>query len=798
MGSTGDPLVVFGGSPDAFPAFANAAWSATLVLMPKTSTKELQELAENAIRVISGVLHPKANAYFGSPETTKFFSERLAALKSLQKEFKEEPRFTIHLLGSSQNGKSTLLNVLLGKKILTEGHVGACSAAVVRCCYSDLDGYRMTVRYVSQQVFLEMLKESLKDAETALAGEEVSERAGEEARRALARFSGFFGIRDRTPQQIVESCKKYLAKPETIEFSDFGVAQEISVDDEQLVAEHLAAQGRKAFVVEECVLEGRFPDWSPQMELIDMPGTNDTDPFRTEVTENAKKRIAGLILVTKGTQLGGDIITWFKDTPILAEMAESTERNQQRLFVVRTVVDDQPLDDVPEDAASVWPHLQKHCSEQERHFKAQLRQLVHDMYSDEKLVARLTDFVDKLPVYFVSAKVFRNLNDPGLRNRVRNNLHTPANLDMMGRFMRFEEDPEKTGIPKLRRGLQAATDEYLNSQFLRRMQSHLEKEVDAVIGFFRRQRMDAELQLAGQAEAYRQIAKHVEINVSGFLSKAEDSERLLGQIKSDFQAKAAEILSHAQAGFRLALQPKQELWSYLHWRTLRAVGYKGGRHTRYDGKDIDIQGDLAEIYCGQLRATWVQDRDRLIETICGGTLDELIHAVEKVVQEAKGFALAQNPDTLKFVEQRMGDFGAKARLQLKALREDFRKKTEDYESLRSQLGPEIAEILLPTFGLIGSEGGSGCAERMRAYLRDGVSNSMGEIHKAVSSLVVNNWEEFIKEACAHTESFVGFIKDWLAGIQQLPTPQSDKALEQKRQHGDEMASAAEKQLRGRE
>jgi ribosome biogenesis GTPase A len=81
----------------------------------KTSTSELQELADNAVRAITGELLPKANSYFASPETTKFFNERLVTLR---KELNEEPRFRIHLLGSSQNGKSTLVNVLLGKKIL--------------------------------------------------------------------------------------------------------------------------------------------------------------------------------------------------------------------------------------------------------------------------------------------------------------------------------------------------------------------------------------------------------------------------------------------------------------------------------------------------------------------------------------------------------------------------------------------------------------------------------------------------------------------------------------------------------
>jgi hypothetical protein len=561
------------------------------------------------------------------------------------------------------------------------------------------------------------------------------------------------------------------------------------------VADHLAAQGKKAFVVEECVLEGRFPEWAPQMELIDMPGTNDIDPFRTEVTEQAQSKVAGLMLITKGTQLGNDIMEWFKQTSILSEIAESTERNQQRVMVVRTVIDEQPLENIPEDALSTWPFLEDHCREQEAHFRRQLRQLVREKFTDVKLVARLDDFVNSLPIHFVSAKTFRQLSDRGLRTRVRDNPNRPANMEMQARFLRFDEDTEKTGIPTLRRKLQETTEQYLTTHFLRRMQSHLESEVDSVIGFFRQQRMGAELGLAGQAEAYREIAKHVEANVNQLLAATEDRERLLGQIESDFQTKASEILTHAQAGFHRPLQWKMEVWCSLHWRTLRALGSKRGRHTTYDGREYHIQGDLAEIYCEQLRATWVQDRDRLIDVICGGKLDELIHAIEMVIQEARGFALAQNPATVRFVDERMADFGEKARLQLNALREDFRKSTEDFESLRANLTPEIREILLPTLSLIGSEDGSGCAARMRGYLREGVQESLGKIHDAVSGRVLTNWEKFIKEACVHTDGFVRFIKKWLASNQQLPVPQNDETLEGRRKLATEMEASAEKLLK---
>jgi hypothetical protein len=194
------------------------------------------------------------------------------------------------------------------------------------------------------------------------------------------------------------------------------------------------------------------------------------------------------MLVTKGTLLGGDIIRWFKDTSIMEEIADSTERNQQRLMVVRTVVDEQELEDLPETAESEWPYLERHCRRQEAQYRAQLHQVVREKFVESKTCDRVSQFVEKLPVHFVSAKTFRNLTDDAVRNRVINNPNTPANRGILTRFHRFDMNPEKTGIPKLRKTMQAATQEFLDQHFLVRLQSHLEKEVDGVVEFFRQSR----------------------------------------------------------------------------------------------------------------------------------------------------------------------------------------------------------------------------------------------------------------------------------------------------------------------
>lgn len=763
--------------------------------MPHYTTTELLRLANGALSAIESELKPKANQYFPSPETTKFFNERLTNLRALRRELDAEPRFAIHLLGSSQNGKSTLINVLMGRKILPEGHIGACSAAVVRCrCNSEAE-YRMTVHYVDKDQFLQNLTENISDAETAWGGEEAEERRGEELRKALGRFVGFFGLADESPEKILKTCRAYLKNPGTIEFQEFGLSKDVPVDDQPQVAEHLAAKGRKAFVVDECILEGPFPDWPAQLELIDMPGTNDIDPFRSEVTELSKKQVSGLMFVTRGTQLGGDIINWFKDTSILEELAESTDRNQQRIIVVRTVIDDQPLGEIPDEAESLWPYMKSHCREQEKHFRNQLRQVVREKFADDEIFQRLEQIVGSIPVHFVSALAFRNLDNPALKNRVLSSPTSPANVMMYSRFRLFDLDPKNTGIPGLRKTLASNCQTYLETHFLHRMQSHLEKEVDGVREFFRQKRLGAELQLDGKAEAYRQVVGHVEKGVTELLSSTEGSQRLLGQIHSEFQEKASEILTHAQRNFTVSLRPRLELWGVLHWRTLRALGYKGGSHTTYDGREYNIQGDMAEIYCQQLRTTWVQDRDRLIELICGEHLTELVHTIEGVIQKAQGFAL-QDADTGMLVEQRMGDFGSKARLQLRALRENFRKQTESYESLRSILIPEIRKILLPTFHNIGNESGTGCSARMRGHLNEGVRNSLEAIHQAVRTQVLANWEQFIEEACEHTEEFVSFVKQWLSGLKELPVTNTTNAeLQETRIRATEIAEKAEQLLK---
>ena len=760
--------------------------------MKRYTTDELIEMADDAIVAIEKELKPKAEEYFAGAKTSDFFKARITALKNIRQELEGEPRFVVHLLGSAQNGKSTLINVLIGKKILTEGHVGACSAAVVRCRCNPGGEYRMTVRYVGRDQFLKSLRESIKEAETAWDGEEPPEKRGEELRKALGRFVGFFGLGEQTPMEILETCQKYLKTPASIEFQQFGQTIEVPVSEQEQVDEHLAARGRKAFVVDECVLEGPFPEWPPQLELVDMPGTNDVDAFRTEVTEATKTSVSGLMLVTKATLLGGDIIRWFKDTSILSEIADSTERNQQRLMVVRTVVDEQDLGDLPEDAESVWPHLERHCRKQEAQYRHQLHQVVREKFVEPTVCERVGRFVDTLPVHFVSAKTFRNLSEDAVRNRVLNNPNMPANRGMMTRFQMFDMNPAKTGIPALRKTLKAATQEFLDQHFLVRLQSHLEKEVAGVVEFFRGQRLGAELQLAGKAEAYRVVAGHVETKVTGLLTTTEGSQRLLGQIEAEFQQKATEILTRVQGGYRISLEPRLELWSVLNWRTLRAVGYKGGRHVNYEGKEYNVPGDMAEIYCQQLRATWIDDRDRLIELICGAHLTELVHGIEKIIEEARGYALAQDPETGKLVEERMGTFGAKARTELAALRADFRKRTENYESLRQLLSPEIKKILLPTFGLIGDECGTGCSRRMRQHLASGVSNALPSIHDVVQKEVLANWQKFILEACQSAEKLVEFIKGWLDGAKELPAAGNLTAnLEHNREHAEALAERAE-------
>jgi ribosome biogenesis GTPase A len=106
----------------------------------------------SAIDKLEKKLIPKATQLPGGPKDHAFLVERLSNLRRLHTQSLETPMFSVVFLGDTQNGKSTLINALIGKKVLPEGQTGACSSAIVRCRYREKGPITATFTYTRRSV----------------------------------------------------------------------------------------------------------------------------------------------------------------------------------------------------------------------------------------------------------------------------------------------------------------------------------------------------------------------------------------------------------------------------------------------------------------------------------------------------------------------------------------------------------------------------------------------------------------------------------------------------------------------
>ena len=705
------------------------------------SLEKLKGKIGQTIEEFRNKLLPKAAIVCPDERDQNWLQEKLAGLERLNQEAKDPPVFALGFLGDTQNGKSTLINVLLGRKVLPEGHVGACSATIVRCCYKKQSGITIRFRYFSEEKFDKDLNEAIEEAENALT---VEEESPEEKRKivcdSLSRFLRLFGIEKETVADNAELIS--LCREQGQSFEErclLGTEERLTVTtkNEKQIQENLSARGRRAFIVDECVIEGSFPKWHPQMELVDMPGTNALGPWHEEVKDRLKQEISGLVIVTKETQIKKSELDWFEETSILQEVVGSSERNQTRVFIIKTFVDQLNLPDSPK---SKWEATKEYCQEIKSNLRKQMLGVVNGKYSAENELEVLHAFVNGIPIHFVSPKVYRNLADKRLRNRVLKKPMDDNNIDLYQGFLRFDKKPENAGIPDLRKSLNEATEKFITDHFLNRLRLEFEKEVGKIVRFFRRERMGVELEqgLADKEKLVLKVVEQIEEMLSPiFKQYQEEFEERIVDLKNRFHEEVGQLRAQVTKGFRGKVKKKlDDCWGHLHWASLRAAGRKDGCHTTYKGIKIDFNGKLADFCVEVLNSKWIDYRDKL-RGFYDNLQKDFLPQLEKTLAQVKG---CDDEERQKLIEPTYEDVVASARAEVELQAERYDSETEEFDALRPELIEQIKEFLLATYEKITDERGRGSSLRMHNHLREGITDSTYEIDGMVKDVVRKNWE----------------------------------------------------------
>lgn len=683
-------------------------------------------------------LLPKAHSVCKGDNDVADLNKRLSELERLHAESLQPPVFSVRFLGDTQNGKSTLVNVLLGRKVLPEGHVGACSATIVRCRYKDQAKITVTFRYTSEEQFLTDLMEKIADAELALEEEKSAADQREVVCNLLGRFIRLLQIDAKTiedPKELIRTCQDLA-----LEFDEralLGTEEEVVVgpDSEERIKENLSAQGRRAFIVDECMIEGRFDEWHPSMELVDMPGTNAFNPWDDQVNARLKQKVGGLAIVTKETQLHQTLMDWFKESSILPEIAGSSERNQVRVFVIKTFVDQLNLDGEAGQEVNKWVLTRNYCKEIESHLRKQMHELVGQRFVAENEVEVLKAFVERMPCHFVSPKVYRNLADEGLRKKV---LKDPMkHLDLAAAFERFDTKAENTGIPELKISLRKQTDQFIRKHYLNKLTLDFGREVGLVRRFFRSQRVGLERRLADQGAFVLEVDGEVQRGLKIVFDRfKERSETKILELKDGFDEEVGKLLDTVAKKFSTRMRRKLEDWLCLHWASLRCAGRKNGQHVTSRGYEIDFNGDLADLCVEALNSAWIKYREKLRKLLYDDLILHFIPEIEKVIAQAKG----QDEARHELIESTYEEVAQSARNDLELQLEKYDAEGEEFDALRPKLTMGIRKFLGPTYEGIASEAGRGSAVKMRNHLNEGVLASSQEIQSMVKKVVRKNWE----------------------------------------------------------
>jgi len=720
-----------------------------------TQLEKVSNNIVNAGKRLREEIIPQAKLFPTKGKDLKRLEKYGEKFEELAVQSKKPPTFSILFLGDSQNGKSTLINVLIGKKVLPEGTVGHCSTTIVRCRYKDQDNISVTLKYVDNVQFFKELNEKTDDAWLALKEEDDPIRQRELVTRLLGRFINLFDINitELNTDRIIKGClEKADNFPEsallgTTKTLDSKPANQIEI------AENLSARGRKSFIVDECLIEGRFPRWHSSMELVDMPGTNAFDPWDAQVTLRMQSEIEGLALVTSGTQLTESVIDWFRKTSILNDIAGSSVRNQTRVFMIKTFVDQLNLQDDSE--ISKWEATQKYCSGIREYFISQVNDLIENRFSKSNESDVLKHFVEQLPIHFVSSKIFRNLANPALRKRALNN--PMDNLDLCAGFQRFDTNEENTGIPKLRNDFYNKTEEFVHSHYLKKLELDFQKEAGQVVRFFRDKRVGIEQGMVQKSQAIHQATQFINKKLKEEIKNTREllEEEITG-LKDNFEQEIESLLDVIVQNYGQQTRNQLQDWMQLHWASLRCCGRKNGQHTTTRGYEIDFNGTLADFCVKALNSTWIDYRTNIKKL----SFDELhirfLPNLKIIFAQAKGI---EDYNKINLIENTYGHAISEAQHELEIQIEQYLMETEQFDAIRPALMQSIREFLIPTYRNIAAERGTGCSVRMRNHLQNGVLDNIQAIRRIVRNQVRHNWQGLTNSVEERLNEFFNMIEN---------------------------------------
>ena len=682
---------------------------------PSSDSNELSPL-EIKIGVFKNWLHKKAGPLIAQNDG-QVFAGWEKRLTTLLEDVRKKPQVPIALVGSTGSGKSTLLNALLGVEVLPVSNMKPCTAVVTRVCYSPSPVYQATVTFLSRAAWDDELRK-LRD--TFKPGDQDDDADGVDEWQTISRTTkdkicAVYGLDKESVERMpdLESLQldHHIAACLEGEGGKRLIEAASATELKQKLKNYLKDDGQFWPLIKTVEISGRFDSLRNGAVLIDLPGVNDPNQAREEVTRSFL-RDAPFIWIAFSTKRGmtRDIHELLVKQDLLRQFLMHGKHDA--VTFIGTHADDfdpgQAIEEfgLDEDAAMA-DILHERNTRVEKFVRNDLDDIATELARVAKAgfddLERLRHTLTQTKVFVVSTRAYMQLSGIG---RVLKEFGIKNLVD--------------TGVPSLLGHL----SEVCRKQDMRAHHEDIERRlgfvVEEVQGFFLARISQIELQRG----ALRQKADELKIRLAGpRTTLANETDRVRDRASVRFESRRESF----ESGIKLAadrarrgLEDRFDRWGSMHHMTLRACLVRDGEFQSSNGNHYDFNKDIALPLLESIPFTWDDFFGQHLRESLTEVREQLKARGEVFLERLKSEASQSGV----FDAERIASLSSDIELSQRNIEFHVEEKTSGIlrtiQRVRSNLADGISNTIrnsmLPAYAAAKDESGSGMKRRMLAVI----------------------------------------------------------------------------------
>lgn len=632
----------------------------------------------------------------------------------------------VALLGSSGAGKSSFLNAVLGQQVLPVGVMQPCTSFVTKVRFNAGSKYQVRVQFCTLEQWQADVRAYVDIAGTE---DEADEHGDLVERRAIReslrkRIEGVLGELSDPVEALTRSLPDHAMDHlagSTLLVKSFGEGPEMQEYLRRLVR----GDGGVWPLIDEVAVEGPYEVLANGLELVDLPGLNDPNEARIEVTRKYIGSTPALWIVFNMVRgLGADVRRLLAENHVLENAVLGG--TYEGLALVGTKADDIDVDAAPDlglseeaSRSQVIAAYRKRTIDQVRAQWLEMVRELTDGAESPATIERLLTLARDVQAHAVSSSAYLKL----------------AKIAPLRRDFGLD-DEEETGIPEVRRHLEQLGAQ-LGSAHSQRVAFERLSSLRDEISFFFTSRSGE--RLPGAELVLDRLQREQGEFDQTIQAKRRRAKDRLTELRNEFTRWLAPLFEESV----VQVERATIAWNSLSWATIRAAIHRDGQfRSPTTSRTVNFNRDIADPMLSQLPVRWEQyfadDLGRVIRDLVA----ELTSSTDRLadrIRTALEIGLRSQPSIsekqISWLQHKISLLGEKATDELEQLVRGRR------QELSGGIEALVRERMRPTYELARGEKGTGMKKRILAHLQPAARTLAQPVYESLQVNLIEGLQE---------------------------------------------------------